>query len=147
MLHIRRHLKADLLRRALWIILVAVLSGCGDTTPSATSPPSQAARLVLLYEPLGAGCLMAAAEDLTFRIDSEALESVVAVNDRGIARHVLWPRGFIAGTTDNPVVMDPAGLVILRDGDRLLRESPKLHGYDVCFGGGSVTVWPTPLPT
>ena len=90
---------------------------------------------------------MAGAQNLTFRIDPEAAEAVVAVNDRGIARPVLWPRGFIPGTTDNPVVMDSAGLVVLRDGDRLLKESPMLHGYDVCFGGGSIVVWPTPLPT
>jgi hypothetical protein len=88
---------------------------------------------------------MAGAQNLTFRIDPEAPEAVVAVNDRGIVRPVLWPHGFIAGTTDNPVVMDPAGLVVLRDGDRLWKSSPSLHGrYDVCFGGGLIVVWPYP---
>jgi hypothetical protein len=120
-----------------------LLFGCGDAPPSA--PPSSSPAFALRYEPANSPCLASAAHDVTFKIDPDAPEPVVAVEDNGRVLPVWWPRGFIAGTSDNPVVMDPAGAVVLRNGDRLLKDLPKLHGYDVCFGGGSIYVWPTPL--
>ena len=51
---------------------------------------------------------------------------------------VSWPPGFAAGTYDEAVVRDPAGLVVARDGQRLVAPAhgfPRLPGgWAVCFG-------------
>ena len=88
--------------------------------------------------------------DVTFRIEPYAREAVLAIADDGMALHVRWPPGFLAGTYDDPAVRDPAGEVVARDGQRLISPEvgfPKLPGgWAVCFGGDSIYVQQNPLP-
>ena len=127
-------------RAIIWAILAALLSACGESVPPSTSP---AATFALLYNSANQFCPFAQAHDLTFRIEPYAGEPVVAIMDNGIATHVRWARGFVAGTFDDPVVRDPAGQVVARNGETLLAPPngfPDLHGYSVCFGGDTIYV-------
>ena len=84
-------------------------------------------------------CPLMGAQRVTFRIEPEAPDPVLAVDRRGATMHVFWSPGFVPGTLDDPVVRDPAGQVVARDGERLTVPPtgfPKLHGYAVCFGDG-----------
>ncbi len=130
--------------RVLWVILAALLSGCDE---SAAANPG--ATFVLVSYP-GGDCPLAGAVDVTFKIDPNAPEAVIAVADDGMSLHVKWPPRFIAGTYRDPVVRDPAGRVVARDGQRLISPEngfPKLPGgWAVCFGGDSVWVQDHPLP-
>jgi hypothetical protein len=79
---------------------------------------------------------------LTFQIDAAADEDVVAVATDGRRYHVWWSAGFVGGTATDPVVRDPAGHVIARDGE-VLRE-PTLLGNQVCATGDSIYVLAVP---
>jgi hypothetical protein len=123
------------------------LSGCGEQVPVGPTPVPTFA---LLYGPADQGCPLAGAFDVTFRIEPYAGEPVTVVANDGMTLHVSWPPGFVAGTHDDPVVRDPAGHVVARDGQRLTVPAtgfPKLPGgWAVCFGGGSIWVQEHPLP-
>jgi hypothetical protein len=124
--------------RGLWAALAILLSGCGEPVPS-----SPAATFALLYISGTPFCPLAGTFDVTFRIEPFAREAVIAVADDGMRLHVQWPPGFVGGTFDDPVVRDPAGQVVARDGERIVSPPqglPNLHGYSVCFGGGSIYV-------
>ncbi len=60
---------------------------------------------------------------------------------------VYWPEGFRGGTWDVPVVHDPHGLVVVRDGEVLEipvdGRFPNLRGYSVCSGADQVSpaIW------
>ena len=81
---------------------------------------------------------------VTFRIDPSAppAEQVVAVDVRGRSERVIWAEGFTGGTLDDPVVRDPAGAVVARDGEQFLLtpDDDRLHGYQVCAGSGNLYV-------
>lgn len=131
-------------RHVCWVVLFVLLSGCGED-----SPPRPAATFALLYGAADDGCPLVEMSDVTFRIDPYAGEPVMAIDDVGRAFHVRWPRSFVAGTSDDPVVRDPAGFVVARDGQRLIAPrngSPKLPGgWPVCFGDSSLWVQEHPM--
>ncbi len=80
---------------------------------------------------------------LTFRIDPTATDQVMAVDETGMRHEVWWPPGFQGGTSNDPVVRDPRGLVVARDGEALAIPEdgfPVLHGYSVCAGNGGIWV-------
>lgn len=79
---------------------------------------------------------------LTFQIDAAADEDVVAVATDGRRYHVWWSAGFVGGTATDPVVRDPAGQVVARDGEVL--RVPTLQGYPVCATGESIYVLAVP---
>ena len=93
--------------------------------------------IVLRPAPFGLGCdaIPAPYRRVTFRIDPAAADQVWAVADTGATLPTYWEAGFVGGTTSDPVVRDPEGKVILRDGDTLaipVSAWPDLHGYFVC---------------
>lgn len=72
---------------------------------------------------------------VTFRIDESAEDPVTALTDGGVSLRTFWSAGFVGATDDGPVVMDPSGQVVARDGEELsIPEGarPRLHGYFVC---------------
>jgi hypothetical protein len=73
-----------------------------------------------------------------FRIDPSAEEQVVAIARDGRSYHVLWAPGFAPGDVNDPVVRDPNGGVVARDGEIL--EGPLLHGHTVCATGDSIYI-------
>jgi hypothetical protein len=129
----------------LTVLLALGPSGCDEPGLPAVGP---AATLTLRTFD-GKGCPLAGAEDVTFRIEPGEAEPVMVVADDGMAMHVQWPPGFVAGTADDPVVRDPTGHIVARDGQRLVapaKGAPKLPGgWPVCFGGGSIWVLDHPL--
>jgi hypothetical protein len=136
----------------VWGVVLAVLvCACGQTDlPSVAPTPSPAATFALVYGPPNQGCPLVAASNVTFRIDPSADEPVMAVEDDGTVLHVQWPQGFVAGTKNDPVVRDRTGLVVARDGQRLIAPKqgfPKLPGgWGVCFGDDAIWVQEFPVP-
>lgn len=71
----------------------------------------------------------------TIHIDPSANDQVTALTDTNARLKTFWAQGFVGGTSAGPVVGDPDGQVVARDGDRInLPEAawPRLHGYFVC---------------
>ena len=71
-------------------------------------------------------------------IDPLAQEEVVAIARDGRPYRVWWAPRFEAGYVTDPVVRDPNGEVVARDGDVL--EGPLLHEHTVCATGDSIYV-------
>lgn len=82
------------------------------------------------------GCEMPAIpfKYFTIRIDAFADDQVWAVTDTLQRMDLLWDRGFIGGTSANPVVIDQFGRVVARDGERVdvSGPGPEFHGNFVC---------------
>jgi hypothetical protein len=114
-------------------------SGCDFSSTVTPSPEAVPIRILLFG---GGDCPLAGVpRRLTFRIDAVAPEQVVALDETATQYRVWWPEGFRGGSSDDPVVRDPRGLVVARDGEVLLRagdDFPNLHGYSVCSGGDKV---------
>ncbi len=137
-------------RRESWralacLVIVIVLSACEELVL-----PSSGPTFAILHAPSEEPCMLAGAFDVTFRIDPDAAEPVTVVSDEGVPWHVHWAQGFVAGTAEDPVVRDPLGMVVARDGQRLMVPAegfPKLPGgWPVCFGDGSIWVQRYALP-
>jgi hypothetical protein len=136
-------------RRAVPTVLslVALLSACEATVPSAV-PPSMPTRFAILYND-DQFCPLAGGYDITFIIDPNAADPVLAVTDTGLIFRTRWPLGFTGGTEQDPVVRDASGQVVARDGERLALPQhglPNLHGHSVCFGGDSIWVLSEAVP-
>ena len=106
-------------------------------TPMAepTASPSSAPGFVLRAGTATGGCDAIGVEyqGLTWRIDPAADEPVTAITNTGVTLLTYWAPGFTAGTADERVIRDPAGVVVVRDGDGL-RVGDRLAGYFVCLG-------------
>jgi hypothetical protein len=124
-------------RRALAAILCFGVVGCDF---SSVVRPTPIAIQIHLYP--GTDCPLAGfPRRLTFRIDAGAAEQVVALDETATQYRIWWPTGFRGGTSDDPVVRDPRGLVVLRHGEVLIvpdKGFPNLHGYSICSGGDDV---------
>ncbi|MBA2380628.1 MAG: hypothetical protein H0V73_00830 [Chloroflexi bacterium] len=120
-----------------------VLSGCGVQEPLSSDGRSTVEPRFLLLVDRDGFCPAGGGADVTFRIDPAAPEPVSAVRDDGRIMHVRWPVGFYGGTALDPVVLDAAGQIVARDGERLIRPPngafSDLHGHSACFGGD--TLW------
>ena len=128
----------------LLVALIMALAGCDFS--SAVATPSTAVPIrILLFD--GGFCPTARfPARLTFRIDSAAAEQVTAIDETATSHRAWWPEGFRGGTADDPVVRDPRGLIVARDGEVLaipVDGFPNLHGYSVCNGGDQVgpAIW------
>ena len=135
----RKVVRARVLAGALLALVGLGASGCdfsSEVTPSLAAVPIR----ILLFG--GGDCPLAGIpRRLTFRIDAVAPEQVLAVDETATSYRVWWPEGFRGGTSADPVVRDPRGLVVARDGEVLIRADggfPNLHGYSVCSGGDKV---------
>lgn len=133
-------------RRARWMRWITVLAaiafvavagaGCaaGSTTTSA-DPPAVAIRLRIAPASDGCDTIGFPYRSIVIRIDAAAADQVWAITDGGARLNILWQAGFVGGTSANPVVFDPTGAVVARDGEKIEipeRDLPRLHGYFVC---------------
>jgi hypothetical protein len=127
--------------RSLFVtILSAGVVACASATPSAPDP-TPTATLRLSFAPADAGCPLAGVPDrITFRIDPAALDQVVAIRPDGRALHIFWPQGFRGGTLEDPVVRDPNGQIVARDGEVVIDPGRGIHGHAVCSGSDSLYV-------
>jgi hypothetical protein len=137
---VTRFVRLRLALGSLMVPLAIGLSGCAEP-----EVPSLSASVPLTLQTFdGTSCPLVGGEDVTFRIEPYEADPVMVVADDGMAMHVMWPPGFVAGPPDDPVVRDPNGRVVARNGQRLVLPAkgfPKLPGgWAVCFGGGSVWV-------
>jgi hypothetical protein len=133
----------DSMTRAIrWIALTILVAACGPGTtlpiaaPSST-PASTVAAFQLNLAPGDLGCDTIGVDyrEVTFKIDPAASEPVTAITNTGIALRTFWSLGFVGGWADNKVVFDPAGAVVVADGDKLAIPAaafPRLKGYFVC---------------
>jgi hypothetical protein len=135
--------------RARTVFLAMAILGLGactpaDSTPSTAGSPAPALAVRLRYMPDPPFCLLAGIPPgIVLRINPAADEQIVAIDVRGREYHVWWQRGFRSGLAGDPVVLDPGGGVVARDGDPLTYPavgSPNLHGYEICAGNESVYV-------
>ena len=132
--------------------MLAILFVAGCASPAASSPPAVAptpAETIFvrhLAEPGGCPLPVFPQGPITFRIDPTAAwpQQIVAVDADGERHDVFWSEGFTGGTVSDPVVRDPAGEVIARDGEVLIvpndGQQPRLHGYMVCSGSDRIYV-------
>jgi hypothetical protein len=121
------------------LLFAAVSAACGGTTapPAATSAAPSGAGLILQPAPANLGCdtIGVPYRSVTFEIDPAATDPVTAVSDEGTTLKTFWSVGFVGGPADDPVVRDPGGQVVAKDGDVLqIPEAafPRLQGYFVC---------------
>ena len=101
--------------------------------------------IVLRQAPADLGCDAIGVEyhEATFHIDPAATEQVSALTDTGVSLLTYWSAGFQPGTPVERVVRDPAGRVVVADGDVFTipaAAQPRLHGYFVCLGSNELYV-------
>jgi hypothetical protein len=80
---------------------------------------------------------------MTFHIDPAATEQVSATTDTGVTLVTYWSAGFVPGTDSERVIRDPAGKVVVKDGEVLQvppAAYPRLAGYFVCLGTNKIYV-------
>jgi hypothetical protein len=132
-------------RHVRWITVALLVAGCGSAgpaTPSASLPPASApaasgAEIQLQPAPANLGCDTVGVEyrEVTFQIDPSAAVQVTALADTGTVLHTFWSADFDGGSATEKVVLDPAGEVVVTDGEVLAIPEgafPRLHGYFVC---------------
>lgn len=115
-------------------LAAVVVVACGPAQPSSTAEP------LVIREANPDLCPAAALPPAPahFRIDPAADEHVIVIGADGQQYRVAWAPGFVPGTIEDPVVRNPSGAVVARDGERL--EGARHHGHQVCSGSGSVYV-------
>jgi hypothetical protein len=114
---------------ALAAIASLILAGCAP----------EPARLTIRTAPDPNTCPAAGLPvPMRFMIDPLAQEQVVAIAFDDRRYLVWWAPGFQAGDVTDPVVRDPNGVVVARDGELL--EGPLLHGYHVCATADSIYI-------
>ncbi len=123
------------IRSGLLVIACVGLAGCASPAPS-PSPTEASIQLRFMADEFCPGA--AVPLPLTFRIDSAADEDVIAVTANGTRYHVWWSEGFRGGPATDPVVRDPSGQVVAKDGEVL--RGYTLHGHAVCATGDSIYV-------
>ena len=124
----------------LVLLAVAMLGAACTPGAGATTGPSVAVVPVVLREaPPNLGCdsILPPYRSAAIRIDATMAEQIWADADTGARLAVYWSRGFVGGTSLEPVVVDPEGRIVARDGERIVlpeADWPRLHGYFVCPG-------------
>lgn len=126
-------------------VVLALVAGC--VAPSASDRPLTTETLRALdlrIAPADMPCLMAnMPPSVALRMDAAAGEDVLAIGLDGASYLVWWSIGFTSGQPGDASVLDPTGQVAARNGEILVNPGsgfPRLHGYPVCFGGGSFLV-------
>jgi hypothetical protein len=114
----------------LWLIAVGLaFAACGPGTGA----------LTLRTVPDPVACPGAALPlPATFRIDATAEDQIVAIAPDGRTYQVWWAPGFRGGDASDPVVRDPDGLIVARDGEVL--DGSLLHGHTVCATGDDLYI-------
>jgi len=134
------------LRRITWLVLCVPLAACTSGAAVSSSPTAEvpiasaaasAATSIVLHEaPADVYCDVPGsdnpAHNLTFHIDPLTTEQVSAATDTGVVFVTYWSAGFQPGTDAEGVIRDPAGQVVVSDGDVVsfpAAEPIRLHGY------------------
>ena len=123
-----------LVRLGRTLVAAALLAACGPAQPSSTAEP------LVIREANPDLCPAAALPQAPahFRIDPAADEHVVVISAGDQRYLVRWAPGFVPGTIEDPVVRDPSGAIVARDGERL--EGARHHGHLVCGTGDSISI-------
>ena len=131
-------------RHVRWIALALLVAACGSasptaapTTQSSAAPPASGTAIQLSPAPANLGCDTMGVDyrGVTFHIDPAAVDQVTALADTGTVLQTFWAAGFTGGTAADKNVLDPAGAVVVSDGDMLAIPQaafPRLQGYFVC---------------
>jgi hypothetical protein len=123
-------------------------SGARVATATAGAPTSGApsGSAIDLHEaPANLGCDTIGIDyrSMTFHIDPASTEQVSATTDTGVTLVTYWSAGFVPGTDSERVIRDPAGKVVVKDGEVLQvppAAYPRLAGYFVCLGTNNIYV-------
>jgi hypothetical protein len=123
-----------------WIIVAIIsMSAIACARSEAAPTPDPAALRISLNRSDGSRPLAGMDREYPIRIDPTAVDQVTPISRDGRVHRMYWSTGFEGGTAKDPVVRDPNGEVVARNGDILTYSGdgfPKLHGYAVCFGDG-----------
>jgi hypothetical protein len=111
----------------------AAVSASPSAEPSASPIPSPGFALRPGMATGGCDAIGVEYQSLTWQIDPAADEPVTALTNTGGTLLTYWAPGFTAGSADERVIRDPAGVIVVRDGDQL-RVGDRLAGYFVCLG-------------
>ncbi len=117
-------------------VLAILLVGCGGAaSPSPESTTGVVMAVPLILAPPGMACDAIGVDyrSVTFQVDPDA--PVIAQTETGQPLQTFWTPGFQRGGDDGTTVVDPAGAVVVADGDMLaipVGEWPRVHGYLVC---------------
>jgi hypothetical protein len=121
-------------------------SPVATATVSASTSGAPSGGTIELHEaPANLGCdtIGVHYRSMTFHIDPAAAEQVSATTDTGVTLVTYWSVGFVPGTDSERFVRDPAGKVVVTDGDVLQvppAAYPRLAGYFVCLGTNKIYV-------
>jgi hypothetical protein len=129
------------------------LSGAPAATATAAAPtsgapsgaPTAGSTIVLHETPANLGCDTIGVDykSMTFHIDPAAAEQVSATTDTGVTLLTYWSVGFVPGADTERVIRDPAGMVVVTDGQVLQippAAYPRLAGFFVCLGTDKIYV-------
>lgn len=127
--------------RAAILLMSMVMLGaaCMPGADGSVGPTIAVVPIVLRAAPANLGCdsIFPPYRSATIRIDPFQTEQIWAEADTGERLEVFWSVGFVGGSFAEPVVTDPAGKVVARDGERIVLPEgdwPRLGGYFVCPG-------------
>jgi hypothetical protein len=136
--------ECSMTRHLRWIVLPLLVAACGSasptaapSTPSSAAPPASGSAIQLNPAPANLGCDTVGVDyrGVTFHVDPTAADQVTALADTGTNLRTFWAAGFTGGTPADKNVLDPAGAVVVTDGDMLAippAAFPRLQGYFVC---------------
>jgi hypothetical protein len=135
----------SILRSIMLVLLSVVILGCVGEPTATPSVAASGTGLTLRTAPANLGCdaIRPPYERVTLHIDPSAEEQVYATADTGRALLTYWSAGFVPGSAEDPVVRDPGGQIVARDGDVMFIPPaawPRLHGYFVCPSTDAVYV-------
>lgn len=129
---------------ALAILIAAGCTSPGASTSSAPETPPPTIHLQVAADPTYCPLAALPPGPLTFNVDPAAagVDQVKVLDASGEPHSVFWAEGFTGGALDNPVIKDPDGEIVARDGEVLESEigGTRLHGYPVCAGSNAIYV-------
>jgi hypothetical protein len=126
--------------RGLALFAAIAVAACAPPASDRTAPPSAATSpspIALRTAPANLGCdtIGVGYRSVTFHIDRTTAEQVSVTTDTGRSLLTYWSTGFRPGAAVERVVRDPAGQVVVTDGQVLPIPQaawPRLHVYFVC---------------
>src|SRR5262245_64219905 len=119
---------------ALLVLSLAAVACAGptQTSSSATAPPvvpvkpssslAGASTIELHRAPANLGCDSIGVDytSMTFHIDPNAVDPVIALTNEAVTLKTFWSPGFVPGADAERLIRDMTGKVVVRDGDPLL---------------------------
>jgi hypothetical protein len=124
--------------------------GAGSPSPTAAATATAVASpsvkpLALRQAPDNLGCDSIGIDyrRMTFRLDPDAAEPVSAITDTNVQLRTNWSAGFKQAPGGQRAIVDPAGQVVVTDGQTLdvpQAGYPRLAGYFVCLGPSEIYV-------